>query len=329
MLFEIRQSKTQFHLRFQNDEDHLIFFELILSKKTKNLISLNLSKKLNLDSIRNQCMLKESPFSETGVNLKWRLGESCLLNNKSIKMKYISVSVNDHLCPLTRNYKNTKEDRYLRLPEYDSESLMAFVFCRFAWGMNITFAYLSVEESILYFDDYFNHDHPEGHALKKDGANVQLFTCLDGWSRIEMFPPNHVHYRNDSTKWISLNPHSHFDKIKKAIPIFKKHNRLDSILDFGDLITHQKLNDDNFSDFEFVLYQLGSLYLHWVKIHLDLAKFFTTKSEFDLAIEHLLIYKNTNKYCTKRFIIQQKDLKPLFKIKKFWNLLNFDCQNES
>jgi hypothetical protein len=77
---------------------------------------------------------------------------------------------------MTKETLRRTRDQYIRVSEFDyAVNMHAFIFIRYAWGINITVAYLNVQENICYCLYVFNHDDPESLALKMENGELYSF----------------------------------------------------------------------------------------------------------------------------------------------------------
>jgi predicted small secreted protein len=84
------------------------------------------------------------------------------------------------------DYKDFPELHYygnlILLPEYNmSDTMLAMIVNRYAWGMNVGVAYLDTETNRLYCSNSENYDYPTGIAIRKspDGSDYEIYLDCD------------------------------------------------------------------------------------------------------------------------------------------------------
>lgn len=173
------------------------------------------------ENVEQMCQLKKSPAIVEGRSLSWSRTVGCCLDGEEIPVRSISWISNSH-DPLQKydNHNDEKyPDKYIRVPEFDHNELKAFIFCRFAWGMNILYAFLSIEDKCMYVEESHNWDHPEGIALRRLGNDqIEIFLTKDDDIETQVYPTEREH--KVWSGWCNFEMTEHFERLKRCMHLF-------------------------------------------------------------------------------------------------------------
>lgn len=144
------------------------------------------------------CLNEECQVDLPDTNQDNTLIKQTLQGNASIKVLYFGAHDDRGVYEaLTKETLRRTRDRYIRVTEYDHAELHAFIFIRYAWGINITVSFLNVQENICYCLYVFNHDDPDSLALKVENGELYSF---DSYQQLDIAHDSGLYHRSNKLR---------------------------------------------------------------------------------------------------------------------------------
>lgn len=180
-------------LRIEQDGQTKYELDVFVDGRVSRLQELT---RVDLDAVKGQCELRAFPAADAAKKMVLSVRENdgiALLNGEPLQLRWTygepNAASHTALCAYVdddgKSYAS--RDRWLPLQAFDRGGLQAFLFARYAWGLNLHVALLDVATRTLYSSDSHNYDHPEGVAVRTaevDGKTVvQMYLDNDGVTR--------------------------------------------------------------------------------------------------------------------------------------------------
>jgi hypothetical protein len=161
------------------------------------LSSLREVKPVDVEAVRALCELRTFPVAIGADHVLSVDKTEVLLDGHTLTHRHVYGEPNEsHTALCVYGERDFASDRVLRLEALDQSErgLVALLFVRYAWGMNVHVALLDAEKRVLYHGGSSNYDHPTGEAMRILPAPdetgkpvVQLYTSNDDVDRRTLF----------------------------------------------------------------------------------------------------------------------------------------------
>ena len=173
-----------------------------------------IQKIIDDEEIRNECILQKFPYNLDGTNIIHYNGNTIQINNHDLEVIELYDDPIESHQPFY-NYENYIEnDKIVRIPEYDTNDLLAVVVSRYAWGMNVATGFISIAHKKIYLWSSYNFDYPCGIALRLHHNNdnrvdIQIYVSDGACERIDVYVSPEINKcitnYHHSSEWIDLN----------------------------------------------------------------------------------------------------------------------------
>jgi hypothetical protein len=197
---------------------------------------------VNVEDMEKLCELKEFPFatSDGKMMIINKATQKVMLGQEEVNHVYLEEEPNEsHQALCVYNIKDPNpyiaRDKWMRLPSFDiGDDLLAFVFSRHAWGMNLHYALFEISTCTLYHGISHNYDHPVGVALRvkqpiQNDLVLELFLDNDEVSRKMLYScpldrPKVFGFRYANSGWKTwISARSEIEQLGKLIE-YKRTN---------------------------------------------------------------------------------------------------------